>query len=78
LLALAQIRPYHPLLAIGIREIGIREIVLFETVRNPLGLGELIGIGVHDASLHESGKRLVVMLIPGLLQFDELELAVRI
>jgi hypothetical protein len=52
--------------------------VLFETVRNPLSLGEIIGIGVHDASFHESGKHLVVMLIPVLLQFDERELAVRI
>jgi hypothetical protein len=62
---LTKLRPSHPLLPVGIREIAF-----FETVKQGegmfevLGLGELLGLGVLDASLHESGKSLVVVFIP--------------
>jgi hypothetical protein len=49
-----ELRPGHPLLSVGIREIARFETIeQWEGVFKVLGLGELLGLGVLDASLHE-------------------------
>jgi hypothetical protein len=49
-----ELRQSHPLLPVDIREIALFETIeQWEGVLKILGLGEFLGFGVLDASLHE-------------------------
>jgi hypothetical protein len=69
---LKELRPSHPLLPVNIREVAFFETIeQWEGVFEVLGLRELLGLGILDASLHEGRERLVVVFVPSRLQLCE-------
>jgi hypothetical protein len=67
-----ELRPGHPLLPVNVREVAFFETIeQWEGVFEVLGLRELLGLGILDASLHEGRECFVVVFVPSRLQLYE-------
>jgi hypothetical protein len=67
-----ELRPGHPLLPVNVRKVAFFEAIeQWEGVFKVLGLRELLGLGVLDASLNEGRERVVVVFVPSRLQLCE-------
>jgi hypothetical protein len=65
--------PCDPFLALGVRKIALLQAIeKRKRVLEVLGLRELLSLGILHARLHEGCERLVVVLVPELLQLEKL------